>query len=1118
MDRGLSVTEQKLAEKLTILTDRGNGMLTRIYNIKKACSDPKSRPGFLTDKTLEPAIKYIVRKFPQMDTKAPQLQPVSSIQNEVMKGLSNYYFTFVDIMEFKDNACELLTAIDASFVNFDITLNFGLTKTYLDLIVTFTSLMIMVSRVDDRKSVLGLFNHAFEMRNGRSEESFPRLGQMILDYENPLKKLAEQFVPHQQRVSTALQSIHEIFLRKSMTGEQWRQNQILSLISQPAGMLSPALSDVPAVEYLSMSTIQRWIMIGYTLCHQQLAMPGITDIWKMSLQDGFCITLFRDEVFYYHKEIQNLLDGLKGYNKRVKDIQDASNHITNSVSLHKERRNYLRLAMAEMSLILSDQPGLLGPKILVVLHGLSLARDEILWVIRHHCNPAPKKKVSQEEFYDPKLCQLLLSVEEIRSMIQKYSSVLQRYFIQYLSGFDVTLLKEVVQKISVCSEDISLIMTSFIDELSSLTVKQVEAGEIFDFSGLRMDWLRLQAYTSVRGSSPELKDNRDLSILMNNVAFHTSLVDRQERILFDVSDLSIFCFYPNFCENSFLKTLEDTAQLRYSIAFPLVCGHFMSCTSDFCPEERHPIGERSLAAINMFLDSMAKGARNLLSQVCTDHVELNQQLWHTRAVRLLSEMSGEKKKDKNKKNTQEEFSPPGSESFRKNRENLTPLDNKLLAFTELCSAICHTEAIPVWEHVFAPKEYLSSQLEEFFAKSVISMAQYDQENSRIARPSEVLSNIKAIMSTLRNLENFNGVDTARIFNHVLLQQTQPQDSQGANTITQMYTTWYLDVFLRRVMTDGIIYSPRRRAFVNRPGLAFKAEDFTDVNEMYALSELLGAYGMKYLGEKMMQQIASQVGELKKLVVNNKDVLIALRTSFDKRDECIDLIRRLKNMEDIMLRVIIIGVILSFRHLTQQALATKLNSRVPYLMSCVTDLKDSYPIGNNDRQIVDEMATAAGQDCIVEPLLCTALRSLKEKKSEDDIQIWSLLQVFIAVALPSLAYKDATMYISELEATENNAHCIGTALNYLTGALCHNNGDNPEDKLREFLAIASSSLLKLGMDVEKDLKTRESTYLLLDLIVQQTPYLTMDVLESCFPYALLRNAYHEVYKKRAPTIM
>lgn len=34
-----------------------------------------------------------------------------------------------------------------------------------------------------------------------------------------------------------------------------------------------------------------------------------------------------------------------------------------------------------------------------------------------------------------------------------------------------------------------------------------------------------------------------------------------------------------------------------------------------------------------------------------------------------------------------------------------------------------------------------------------------------------------------------GVDMARLFNHVLLQQTQPEDSQGAITITNMYSTW-----------------------------------------------------------------------------------------------------------------------------------------------------------------------------------------------------------------------------------------------------------------------------------------------------------------------------------------
>ena len=35
MSRVMMPSQQKLAEKLTILNERGRGMLTRIYNIKK---------------------------------------------------------------------------------------------------------------------------------------------------------------------------------------------------------------------------------------------------------------------------------------------------------------------------------------------------------------------------------------------------------------------------------------------------------------------------------------------------------------------------------------------------------------------------------------------------------------------------------------------------------------------------------------------------------------------------------------------------------------------------------------------------------------------------------------------------------------------------------------------------------------------------------------------------------------------------------------------------------------------------------------------------------------------------------------------------------------------------
>lgn len=171
-------SERKLAEKLIILNDRGVGMLTRIYNIKKACGDAKSKPGFLSDKSLESSIKTIVRRFPTIDTK--NLQPLFAIKSDILKSLSLYYYTFVDLLDFKDNVCELLTSMDAWQIQLDINVNFELTKNYLDLVVTFVSLMILLSKVEDRKAVLGLFNAAYEMMNGQMDQSFPRYVPRIL--------------------------------------------------------------------------------------------------------------------------------------------------------------------------------------------------------------------------------------------------------------------------------------------------------------------------------------------------------------------------------------------------------------------------------------------------------------------------------------------------------------------------------------------------------------------------------------------------------------------------------------------------------------------------------------------------------------------------------------------------------------------------------------------------------------------------------------------------------------------------------------------------------------------------------------------------------------------------
>ena len=107
---------------------------------------------------------------------------------------------------------------------------------------------------------------------------------------------------------------------------------------------------------------------------------------------------------------------------------------------------------------------------------------------------------------------------------------------------------------------------------------------------------------------------------------------------------------------------------------------------------------------------------------------------------------------------------------------------------------------------------------------------------------------------------------------------------------------------------------------------------------------------------------------------------------------------------------------------------------------------------------------------------------------------------------------------------NNIHCIAPAINQIFTVLFTLGGKNDvEDRIREFFNIVSSNLLHLGETSDKRRKSKqkkelvnlESIYILLEIIVLESDFLTMDILESCFPYTLIRksyNAVHDLHKK------
>ena len=108
-------------------------------------------------------------------------------------------------------------------------------------------------------------------------------------------------------------------------------------------------------------------------------------------------------------------------------------------------------------------------------------------------------------------------------------------------------------------------------------------------------------------------------------------------------------------------------------------------------------------------------------------------------------------------------------------------------------------------------------------------------------------------------------------------------------------------------------------------------------------KISGPYGIRLLNETLMWHIGSQIQELKKIVLQNKEVLVALRTNFDKPEAMKELAKRLGSVDSVLQRMTIVGVILSFRELLYEAVNAQLEERIPFLYSTVDDVhKHSVP--------------------------------------------------------------------------------------------------------------------------------------------------------------------------------
>lgn len=201
----------------------------------------------------------------------------------------------------------------------------------------------------------------------------------------------------------------------------------------------------------------------------------------------------------------------------------------------------------------------------------------------------------------------------------------------------------------------------------------------------------------------------------------------------------------------------------------------------------------------------------------------------------------------------------------------------------------------------------------------------------------------------------------QFLNGVYLQQTQALDSHGKDTMTQIYTRWYLDVLLRKASICHLVYSEHLQSFISSSDIVhptFSPEQYTDTRELRALVQLIGPYGTKFMAERLVWHVACQINELFKLVRECKKDLQEARISYDKPEKMREITAKLSvadtskdrkqskessagsPVESVLQRVTIIGEIIAFRNMLYEALKDVAEQRLPFLISSLNGLFQS----------------------------------------------------------------------------------------------------------------------------------------------------------------------------------
>eukprot|EP01132_Coremiostelium_polycephalum_P004043 gene4043-5061_t len=1142
------MAHMKIPEKFQLVIENGEMILERLYVTRTLFNNVKIKPSFITDEKIGKVLKNLLAKFPELpDNSDKSIQGIDLIiarSKQYLEELEPHYETLADASDWKEACYQLLQEISGNTVAIRFTNSIQFSSYFMDLVVLYGKINLLAATIQDRKIITAVYAKVFHHLRSASEPFYSKTARWIADFDNPVKKIQEEFRVLNDSIGQVLMSLEPTYAKRRVI-TQLRKDGALNLILKPEDIARP-VQDQYRIDLAYAGRMNQWILYGFLFAPGTLSTPQAVELARFALTEGFNVPVYKDISFPVHSEFNTLFGTYKSktihLQKQKKIIKEAAQLSTQEAPRkHAERRVYIRQELEAMWNLFRDKPCLLAPKINVLLAALSMAKEEIFWYFRH-TDVIPPEKVKkyhnkQYDVKDKRISSLLYLIDHLVQLVHTHKKMIQNYYIEYIIGADILGLTKVAspQLLQTAGPIVTQTFNTILSELKAISSGSTD----YNFTNLRANWLRLEFLLYSSACQLKESESKQITSRLNLIYIHTKNVDSLDQLLEEYGNLSGLWSFKEPLLHVFDASIMDGAdQPTHSMTFLKLLAQFPSTATQFWPEEKELIGKECVEIANNCLNKITSRIVSILSSTVAQTFLTNEaQLADVNAAFPLLQKRKDWKPPK-------DFVPPvvpGSESQFRSRPNLEQLRAYEKNAFQLCNSLNEFLDIVIYDHQFVPREFLRDKLGQSlktFMRQTLSPP-VPQGSSQvdivIPRPSIFESQLKVFLGVLVLVENYVDIDIGDLIRETLLSEFYakalgksgrvdwfPEGEIEYNDVAlQSISNYFVDVVTKKLSTPGVVYSPVRLGFLSKTGLPFRAEDHSDYVEMRSLCNLVGPYGVKLIEREILRFVLTTTTSIKELLSTNAMALEEFSTCFYK-PKSLDLIKRFKVTDfDLLInKSIAIGNALYLRSMMREAMKDVISDNTPYIHSVIEAAFNQY--NRNTFMFpeflgVDVLALDSGLDVgVADQYLKVILRKIS---SESDKRLWELLPVMYSLAFYSNVWREA-QFKPTIDGHLNNVHTLSKTINDLLvafGSLNSSSGNEAEINvlLQRFLEISSVILLRMfnkanNKHVPNDLP---SVVVFLDKFTQQCPLLTKDVIEQYLPYALVRNMYKDLYENK-----